>query len=95
MTLADLCTALLERESVIYTFTKTTSTESSFARVTQDRITHAAKCLKVFTRRELMDATGCSIQSARHWVRLHAHKEIVEYGRSEDGNESSIVWRWL
>lgn len=94
MTLADLCTSLIERESVIHSFQDTSSRVAARTQVTQEQITTVAKSLKMFTRRELVTAAGCSFGSVQHWEKMNKG-ELVETGRVVINGGMAIVWRFM
>jgi hypothetical protein len=94
MTLADLCTSLIERESVIHSFRNTASPVTARVNVSQERITEVAKALKTFTRRELITAAGCAPGAVQHWVSTREGKSIVECGRVVINGGWASVWRW-
>jgi hypothetical protein len=96
MTLADLCTSLIERESVIHSFRGAIGTQAARTGVTQEQITEAACKLTAFTHRELVAASGCSFTAAQRWTKARAGRDIIEVGRATVfGGGSTIVWRWL
>lgn len=97
MTLADLCTALLERESVTYSFREPTGKASRRAgeNVTREELTRAARRLGTFVRADLQRETKCNYEAARHWCDKNEGVLIERVGRRLCNGGIATVWRWL
>ncbi len=98
MTLADLCTALLERESVIHSFGSEPPKDHmprTFGRtVPTNEIAAAAEELGTFTRGQLQDKCGCTYRAARGWID-RAKGRLIEFSHEVEINGGvANVWRW-
>lgn len=99
MTLADLCTSLIERESVIHSFpspcpTAHTPRPNTGKPVSSNDIAAAAEELVLFTRAQLQARTGCTFHAARHWIGRNNGNLIELSHRRQSNGGLSIVWRW-
>jgi hypothetical protein len=99
MTLADLCTSLIERESVIHSFPSPLPVKHAPRRrdgrpVPSNDIAAAAEELGTFTRAELQVRTGCTFHAARHWIGRNNGKLIELSHRQKSNGGVAIVWRF-
>lgn len=95
MTLADLCSLLIERESVIHRFETTAVPARVGERANWNRIASAAERLGKFTRPELARAARCSRRAAKHWLEYYRNKLVVSGERVTLEGSAFLVWRWM
>jgi hypothetical protein len=99
MTLADLCSLLIERESVIHrlpTPLPKRKPKKVYAgkRVPSNEIAVAAEELGVFTRAQLEALSGCSFHAARHWLARNKVRLVEQSHKVQGNGGTKVVWRW-